>query len=291
MVNPANQARVARPAAGAEQWCTAHALDELLGVASSQSDATKPVFQHRRVKAGQRLISAGHLFESLFVVNGGFFKTVFIDESGNEQVLGFPMKGDLIGTDGIGSRTHVNEVVALSAADVVVVPFSGLEALGRVHHGLDDLLLRIISQQLVHEQLALTAIGALCAESRLARFLLRTGARMRAMGFSDREFILRMSRQDIGSYLGMKIETVSRTLSTLMRKELIAVNQREVTLLDIDGLEAVHRFGPAREGGEKSARSPATGKPSRPAPDVLRVAATPWAALTSPNDKNRSLAA
>ncbi len=278
----------ARTGPGAELWCTAAQLNELLGSVNPSADAHTPLFLHRKVKAGQRLINAGHFFDSLYVVNGGFFKTVFVDESGNEQVLSFPMKGDLLGTDGIGNRTHVNEVVALSASDVIVVPFNGLEALGRVQPGLDDVLLRIISQQLVHEQLALTAIGALCAESRLARFLLRTGARMKAMGYSDRQFILRMSRQDIGSYLGMKIETVSRTLTTLVRKGLIEVSQREVSITDPAGLELVHRVGPAKPRASNSQTDGGSGmrtSPHEPG-DLTLSAPTPWSGLSDEGDSS-----
>ncbi len=262
-----------------DRWCTAAELNELLGSANPGADASTPLFVHRRIRAGQRLIHVGHPFDSLYVVNGGFFKTMYIDESGYEQVLGFPMKGDLIGTDGIGGRTHVNEVIALTAADVIVIPFNGLEALGRVQPGLDDILLRMISRQLVHEQLALTAIGALSAESRLARFLLRTGERMKSLGYSDREFILRMSRQDIGSYLGMKIETVSRTLTALVRKGLISIAQREVTLIDREGLDELHRRGPARpEATGRSNRAPAR------TPATSGLASTPWSGLTGDQD-------
>lgn len=255
-------------------------LNTLLGVRDEYAPDT-PVFSHRRIKAGQHLVRAGQAFNELYVVNGGFLKSVLTDDCGNEQVISFPMKGDLIGTDGIGDQVHVNDVIALSDADVVIVPFKRLDLLSKLHPGLDASLFRIISQQLIEEQFALIAIGALCVESRLARFLLKYGKRMAGQGYSGRQFNLRMSRQDMGNYLGMKIETVSRTLTAMAGKGLIRVKQREITIVNADKLEILARTGVVKNADHtdresSGQKSPATGAAKRSIPPAP---ATPWSML------------
>lgn len=266
-------------------------LNRLLRVDEDGSDS--PVFTHRTVKEGKHLIRAGQKFEVLYVVNAGFFKTVFSDDCGNEQVMGFPMKGDLLGTEGIGSQQYNNDVVALTDADVIEIPFEDLSALAKLVPGLDETMFRIISQQLIQEQLALVAIGALCAEARLARFLMKLGDQMQLQGCSVDKFMLRMSRQDIGSYLGMKIETVSRTLTLLSKKGIITVDQRDITIADRTALAEIGRKSRAKDDqlAQSSIQCPQmearkTGSSNRDLskPDSGRPIATPWSGLTDSID-------
>lgn len=225
-------------------------VDTLWSMLSDTAKAGR--FVHRHVASGQRLIHGGRAFESLYFVHAGFFRTVAIDDAANAVVLGFPMRGDLIGTDGIGRETHCNEVVALSSADVISIPFLHLAELARVQPGLDEVLFCEVSRQLVRDQLALAALTVASAESRLAGFLLRFGARLKVLGFSDKAFNLPMSRADIGSYLGIKIETASRGFTALAARGLIEVNQRSVTIVDADGLTALHHDGRSRRHAEEA---------------------------------------
>ena len=204
--------------ANVQVMSSARDVNSLLGSHDLPSP-DRPLFVHRQIKAGQHLVRAGDAFDELYVVNGGFFKTVFTDDVGNEQVMNFPLKGDLIGADGIGPGVHVNDVVALTDADLVVIPFSDLPDLSRRAPGIERALFRTISQQLIDEQLTISAIGTLCAETRLARFLLRLGDQMAAQGCARDVFILRMGRQDLANHLGMKIETISRTLTAMCAKD------------------------------------------------------------------------
>lgn len=223
-----------RPEAHAESWSSD--LSELL---SRESSRNAPQFFHRTVKAGQRLVLGGQDFESLYLVNAGWFKTVFIDEGGEEQVMSFSTRGDLLGADGIGSGQYLNEVVALGVADVIVVPFLQRRDLSRLKPGLESALLQIISRQMVNSQLATLTISTLPAPARLARFLLSQGERMAMVGCNDADFELAMSRQDIASYLGMTIETVSRGLTKFVKQGLIRVAQRRIEVTNRAATEAI----------------------------------------------------
>lgn len=263
--------------------------------------STHPVFVHRQVKAGQHLVRAGDDFGDLYVVNGGFFKTVFTDEVGTEQVLNFPLKGDLVGADGIGRGEHVNDVVALTDADVVVIPFSDLAALSHHAAGVDQALFRTISKQLIDEQLVVTAIGSLSAQTRVARFLLQLGDQMAAQGFSRDAFMLRMGRQDLANYLGMKIETVSRILTALTRQGAVRVNKRDVCITDRTALEAIAGVNavavaarpsavPAAAPARKAVARPAARK-AAPSRSARRTAASPWSGLLDTIGAGEAMAA
>ncbi len=198
--------------------------------------AAVPLFSHRRLRPGQCLVRGGQEFECLYLINAGWFKSVYVNEEGNEQVIGFWSRGDLIGADGIGSGQYLNEAVALGVADVVVIPFAHSGDFSRFKPGLETTLLQIISRQMVYNQLAMMTISTLPAPSRLARFLLSQGERRAQIACSPTDFELAMSRQEIASYLGMTIETVSRALSRFSRAGLISVTQRHIVITNLAGL-------------------------------------------------------
>lgn len=202
-------------------------------------------FQNLQYKTGQRIYTLGQAFDSFYLVNSGFAKTVTVDDQGNEQVLGFPMKGDLFGIDGIHSKKYETEAVALSNCDIII-PFRKFIALGRSHPELELEIYRVMSRELVREQNMLSMLGSLSSEARVARFLVSLSDRFVEMGYSGREFSLRMTRQEIGSYLGMTLETVSRTLSAFNEIGLISISQRELVLQDVPTLRTLRRLPPSR---------------------------------------------
>lgn len=204
------------------------------------------LFQHLRFKAGQRIHTVGQHFESLFIVNSGFLKTVLIDEYGNEQVLSFPMKGDLLGIDAIHAEHHASETVALSDCDIVVLPYKTFSALGRIHAGLELAMFSVMSRELVREQIMIGMLSALSAEAKVARFLTNLAERFCQLGYSGKIFNLRMTRQEIGSYLGLSLETVSRTLSAFNELGFITVDQREIGIIDPIALRTLRRLTPAK---------------------------------------------
>jgi CRP/FNR family transcriptional regulator, anaerobic regulatory protein len=215
-------------------------------------------FQHMQFKAGQRIHTIGQPFDMLYIVNSGFLKTVMIDELGNEQVLGFPMKGDMFGIDGIHRKQYSTETVALTNCDVILVPFKTFSTLGRTHAELEAAIYGVMSRELVREQAMVGTLGSLSAEARVARFLVFLSERFAEMGYSGSQFNLRMTRQEIGNYLGLTLETVSRTFSAFNSIGLISVDQRAIVIHDLQALRTLRRLPPSRlrnkaEGAKKRA--------------------------------------
>lgn len=231
----------------AKLWSTLNEVCELLRINCSGANLDSDfAFQHVQFKSGQRIHTIGQPFDMLYIVNSGFLKTVMIDESGNEQVLSFPMKGDLFGIDGIHSRQYTAEAVALSSCDVILVPFKKFTSLGRAHPELETAIYSVMSRELVREQAMVSMLGSLSAEARVARFLVSLSDRFGAMGYSNKEFNLRMTRHEIGSYLGLTLETVSRTFSAFNEIGLISVDQRAIGINDIASLRTLRRLPPSR---------------------------------------------
>jgi CRP/FNR family transcriptional regulator len=199
----------------------------------------RTVFALRRVRVGEALVHAGDKFHSLYVVRSGCFKTVYTDFSGSEQVLGFPMCGDLMGADGIDTGHYGSTAVSLDTSEVVIVPLASLAQLVVECPSLEALFYRVLSRELVRVQNMAWTLGTLGAEGRVAAFLLSLSARLGALGYSRCSFNLRMTRQEIGSYLGLKLETVSRALSALNTAGFIQVHQRTIDIVDADALRGV----------------------------------------------------
>jgi CRP/FNR family transcriptional regulator len=217
----------------------------------------RTVFALRRVHEGESLVRAGDKFHSLYVVRSGCFKTIYTDLSGSEQVLGFPMSGDLMGADGIDSGHYGSTAVSLDTSEVVIIPFASLARLAEECPRLEAMLYRVLSRELVRAQNVAWTLGTLGAEGRVAAFLLSMSARLGALGYSHCSFNLRMTRQEIGSYLGLKLETVSRALSALNTSGTIQVHQRSIDIVDADALRCV--IDPAAEVATVTASRPGSG--------------------------------
>ena len=197
------------------------------------------VEKRRRVKQGDALFSSGETFTSLYAIRTGFFKTCVISEDGREQVTGFQMAGEIIGMDGIVSDHHNCSAVALEDAEVCVMPFSDIEELSRELPGLQRHVHKIMSREIVRENGVMMLLGNMRAEERLAAFLLNLVQRLHARGLSQSELVLRMTREEIGSYLGLKLETVSRAFSKFSEDGIIEVKQRYVKILAPDALKKI----------------------------------------------------
>ena len=201
----------------------------------SQLDAV--IRQSRRVKRGEYLFRAGDPFRALFAVRTGFFKNCVSSHDGREQVTGFHMSGDLMGLDGISSNTHGCDAQALEDSDVCELPFARLEPLGRDIPSLQRHFFRLMSREIVRDQSVMLLLGNMKAEERLAAFLLNLSQRLSARGFAANDFVLRMSREEIGSFLGLKLETVSRTLSKFQANGWISVDHKHIRLLQPEHLK------------------------------------------------------
>jgi CRP/FNR family transcriptional regulator len=186
----------------------------------------------RRVARGAALYHHGDSFESLYAVRSGAFKTVGTSRQGDEKITGFHLSGELLGLDAISSGRHGYSAVALEDSEVCAIPFAQLERLAMAVPALQHQLLRVISGDISRDQGLLLLLGSMSAEQRIAAFLLSLARRHQRLGYSASRFVLRMTREEVGNYLGLTLETVSRLLSRFQREDLIAVHQREVEIRD-----------------------------------------------------------
>ncbi|MCA0175348.1 MAG: helix-turn-helix domain-containing protein [Proteobacteria bacterium] len=197
------------------------------------------VATRRRVARGEALFRAGMPFESLYAVRTGFFKTCISSADGRDQVPGFHMAGEVLGLDGIGQDVHTCDAVALEDSQVCVIHYRQFQELSREFTELQHQFHRIMSREIVRDHGVMLLLGSMRAEERLAAFLHNLTQRLHARGFSASSLVLRMTREDIGSYLGLKLETVSRTFSKFQEEGLLEVNKREIRILDQAGLQAL----------------------------------------------------
>jgi CRP/FNR family transcriptional regulator, anaerobic regulatory protein len=192
------------------------------------------VYTRKRIRRGETLFRSGEEFASVYAVRAGFFKSSVVLEDGREQVTGFHMAGDIVGMDGIGTESHAMDVAALEDSEVCVIPYARLQ-----DAGMQRQLHKAMSRELVRDQGVMLLLGTMRAEERLAAFLLNLSQRFGARGFSPSEFRLRMTRAEIGSYVGLALETVSRLFSRFEDDGFITARQKEIRIHDIQGLKGV----------------------------------------------------
>jgi CRP/FNR family transcriptional regulator len=193
----------------------------------------------RRVARGASLYYNGDGFDSLYAVRSGAFKTVGVSRQGDEKITGFHLPGELLGLEAISSGRHGYSAVALEDSEVCVLPFAQLERMAMSMPALQHQLFRLLSGDISRDGGLMLLLGSMAAEQRLAAFLLSLARRHKRLGFSDTRFTLRMTREEIGNYLGLTLETVSRLMTRLQDRGLIDVRQRRVQLIDLPGLRAL----------------------------------------------------
>ncbi|WP_193090604.1 cyclic nucleotide-binding domain-containing protein [Advenella sp. FME57] len=204
--------------------------------------ATETQYDHRRIKKGQLLYRQGQPFLSLYIVRFGFIKRVLRDTEGDERILSFSMKGNLLGFDGIYDQQHSTDAVALTDCEVVVIPFKNLLASNYSYECLEKLVYMAMSREINEDQSAVSLSKPLKCEARVARFLEELARRFATLGYSSKEFYLPMTRRDMGGYLGLSLETVSRCLTTLSSMQLIEVDRNNVKILEPELLHRFHTF-------------------------------------------------
>jgi CRP/FNR family transcriptional regulator len=197
------------------------------------------VYARRRVKRGDTLFTAGTEFNAVYAIRSGFFKTSLVDAEGREQVTGFSMGGELMGLDGLGTGKYNGSAVALEDSEVCVLPYALVEEMAREIPALQRQLHSVLAREIVRDHGVMMLLGSMRAEERLATFLINLSKRFVRRGFSASDFHLRMTREEIGSYLGLKLETVSRLFSAFQKDDLIDVQQKHVRIVSIEGLESI----------------------------------------------------
>lgn len=195
---------------------------------------------------GQHVFRAGDKSRSLFAVRSGALKSYCTTESGDEQVLGFTLPGELAGLDGMCDGSYASSLMVLETTSVCELPYDRLENLCLTLSGLNHQMMRVVSREITADQGMLLLLGKRNAEERLSAFLLSLSSRYSSRGLSTTEFNLPMSRQDIGNYLGLAIETVSRLFASFQKDGLLKVNRRQVVLLDMPRLRAMVEGCPGR---------------------------------------------
>ena len=185
---------------------------------------------------GESLYFEGDPFRFVYAVRSGTFKSSLTLANGREQVSGFHLAGELMGLDGLASGKCASTATALEDTEVCAIPYANLSEQAATSPGLQMVLTRLMSREIVREHGLMMLLGSMNAEERLAAFLVNLSQRMKARGYSPCEFHLRMSRAEIGSYLGMKLETVSRTFSAFQQQGLLEVDKKHIRIVDLEGL-------------------------------------------------------
>jgi len=198
--------------------------------------------QRRVVKAGEVLYRPGQALDNVFLVSTGMFKSTTLSADGREKVIGFHPKGSWLGFEALAEGRHANEMVALDVAELVVLDYEALLESSARHPALMRLVHRAMSLEQARQRESLLAMGTLPADARVADFLFEWAEAMAAAGLRNDQLRLRMTRADIGSYLGLTIETVSRAFSRLQRHDLIRFDEPSRREIRIPHVDALARF-------------------------------------------------
>lgn len=190
----------------------------------------------RPIRKNEKIFSDGEELNSLFAIRSGTFKTFTIDANGEEQITGFHLAGDLLGFDAISNAEHQSFAQALETAMVCEIPYDTMDQLSDTMPALKKQVLRLMSNEIRNDQDMLSLLNRKNAEQRLATFIATLSARYKERGLSSKEFRLTMTRGDIGNYIGLTVETISRLLNRFHKEGLIEVNGKLITILDADKL-------------------------------------------------------
>jgi len=232
-IHPLNvvQLRTACSSCSVHELCLPAGLDQ-----SGLEQLDRIVNRKRPLKRGEYLYRAGSTLQSLYAVRTGFLKSCVLHDDGREQVAGFHMMGEMLGMDAIGSGKHICDAIALEDSDVCEIPYNDLEHLSRSIPALQHHFHRIMSREITRDYGVMLLLGSMRAEERLAAFLLNLSQRFASRGYSPSRFHLRMTREEIGSYLGLKLETISRAFSQFQNDGLITVRNKSIEINDLNRL-------------------------------------------------------
>lgn len=185
---------------------------------------------------GDKIFSDGQELHALFAIRSGTFKTFTVNEQGEEQITGFHLAGDLLGFDAIADSEHKSFAQALETSMICEIPYNNLDQLSNTMPKLKKQVLRLMSNEIRTDQEMLTLLNRKNAEQRVATFLVSLSNRYHARGLSASEFRLTMTRSDIGNYIGLTVETISRLLNRFHKNGLIKVDGKLIVILNMDEL-------------------------------------------------------
>lgn len=194
------------------------------------------ILTRRRLRAQQRLCREGDRFLCFYAVRSGTLRSSIRLRTGQDHVTGFHITGELMGLDGLADGRCATTITALEDSEVCMIPYAELDHLMMAAPRLRHAIYSAMSREIVAEHDLTAVMGSMQAEERVAAFLLNLSQRYARRGYSAREFNLRMTRAEIGSYLGLKLETISRALSVFQQQRLLEVDRRHILIRDIEGL-------------------------------------------------------
>lgn len=226
--------------------CKLHDLCVPLGMDLADIDQLDEIIKRRKpLQKGEYLFHGNDNFHALYAIRSGSIKTYTENEEGDEQITGLYLPGELLGLDAIHGSKHPCSAVALETTSLCEMPFHSLEDLSQHIPSLHHQLFRIMSREIASEQTLLMLMAQKNAEERLAAFLVNLSSRLKMRSFSDTEFFLSMSRKDIGNYLGLTIETISRTFSRFQSDGILTTQRKYVKINDIHRLRGIAGLSPA----------------------------------------------
>ncbi|MDN2662571.1 FNR family transcription factor [Psychromonas sp. 14N.309.X.WAT.B.A12] len=209
------------------QLCIPYSLNE------TELERLDTIIERKKpIQKGNEIFKAGEPMKCLYAIRSGTLKSYTITEQGDEQITAFHLAGDLVGFDGIGSGHHPSFAQALETAMICEIPYDTLDSLSTSMPKLRQQILRLMSNEIVEDQSMILLLSKKNAEERLASFINNLSVRYAARGFSPKEFRLSMTRGDIGNYLGLTVETISRLLGRFQKSGMIAVKGKYITVLD-----------------------------------------------------------
>jgi len=193
----------------------------------------------RHIESGDTFYHAGTSFQGLYAVKSGFIKILNHHPDGRLQINGFYMMGEIFGFDGIAMHEHVFTAVAIEDSEICLIPFHSIGQMGQEVERLKHHLYTLMSGEISRNYTMMMLLGSMKAEARLATFLLNLSKRYQMRGYSPMDLILRMTREEIGSFLGIKIETVSRIFSKFQAQGLLKVHLKNIEILDMQLLKTI----------------------------------------------------
>lgn len=209
-----------------------------LGMSQRDRQVLDQIIKERiRLPKGGSLFQAGDAVTAVYGIRSGSIKTQLEDAAGQVQITGFLLPGEIVGMDGLLQLSQASHAVALETTEVCVIRLDEMDGLAPHLPSLQQQFRRLLSKEIGRSQQMTATLALLRSEQRIAAFLLNVSQRLAALGYSAESFVLRMSRAEIGNYLGLTLETVSRWLSRFARDGLIRLHQREVTLLQPRALQ------------------------------------------------------
>jgi CRP/FNR family transcriptional regulator, anaerobic regulatory protein len=223
--------------------CSSCNLQELClprGLSSENMDKLDHVIKGSRpIQKNKHIFRGEDVFEAFYAVRSGSIKVYTLNESGEEQIIGFYFPGEILGFDAIEEHKHTCSAVALETTTVCSIPYNKLNEISSKIPELQDQILRLMSREITKENKLLLSINKRSAEERIATFLVSLSSRFHKLGYSSKEFNLPMSRQDIGNYLGLTIETVSRLFTKFQKNGLVKVDKKTVVIKDMQTLHSI----------------------------------------------------